>query len=1148
MQLLFFYACSPQLPQPTIVTFSPTVIVANTPTLIDVGGENFFPELHILSKEELAVNQDVQVWLIDEENNKVLMEEPNWVDDNLIQFLTTTQLEVGDHQIEIEWADGRTAQSDESIKVNATPLAGVKWISFESNYQTDEWALAQLQAVDNNGLAFADNPFVSIHATKPLEFRSGLLVQQTETQNGIQGYLPETGLGFVAFTSQSSTIVDLEVEMIQPVESIDSITISFSAGEATQTGVSLSPDGPYVAGQSVNLLVQLLDESATPTSGEKRLVVIEEACSEQNQIVEILDTEVVSFQLTTASTPICQENQFIIKDVFTNDVLGSSEYFEVAPNAPYELDVLTVQNIVQAGQMVDVFVRLHDMYSNTITTDDLVIDTNFDQDTILSLSCSDFTDGLAYCSVVFSQVVEGYRLYLATGDDVFGYSAPLSVLPSEASYVTISTPNTTVNAGDEFDVFINITDAFGNDLTVADDSVFSLKSNQTEVPCSKLPPSNGALLKYRCAITEARTHTIIAQYYTATGELNNFNVLNGPLNDVTLISSPPNSVAGTAISVTVDAVDQYGNPFLTFVQSNIELAVNEDLIQSVIESNGSVTWSWTPTVAEVIDPLVVYQGNSIRILQSIHVVAASPDTLEIIPEKTWGELGVPLNYRVVLRDAFGNDAIGVSDITVIRTSDGHLINETTLQNEGVYPYTATEVRVGEQLSVSSPIFPNAVSFEFDNMNFCSSNTPLVISTPTEPDSVICIDDNPIEMEVSFQTPTIHYSVNDIEWTRTSNLSPTFSVIAGAQNLEILAIDEQNCFSTATYPFYGAPNRLEAFGLIEIGLATNSLDPTLQPTTQLDINAYRCDDTPASFESLLLRTTAGNLETMNGLPLNNTGIGQNINLDAAGEASIRLNIDGNSKYDAQVFVGKADESAGTAAAFFIDSWLSAPTVIDFIFEENSGFLGDVRIEFDQDMDATTITASDIDLLDSNSQNTTATELTWLSSRTLSVNWNNISMSSGPFYVNIPSSLTNIFGTAIEGIPQSANTDFEGLIDANETELDTINCTSSLPLFHPDGDNSSGPESDSVSLISNFNGVPTYVLWQITGGDYSFSQIFTGTGTNHSDDFYGRDENGVILADGTYTISILGLGESYVSGAPCAVSVSISNRIQDWFPNE
>jgi len=113
-------------------------------------------------------------------------------------------------------------------------------------------------------------------------------------------------------------------------------------------------------------------------------------------------------------------------------------------------------------------------------------------------------------------------------------------------------------------------------------------------------------------------------------------------------------------------------------------------------------------------------------------------------------------------------------------------------------------------------------------------------------------------------------------------------------------------------------------------------------------------------------------------------------------------------------------------------------------------------------------------------------------------------------------------------------------------DMLACDPSTTLFRPDGDPGDGDpfEADVVELDLDASGAAAFWLLEVFDplGDRVSMSHFVARDLDTGVVFWdGRDSDGTILANGTYTLAVTAKDASWNEGAPCLANVAIDNLL-------
>jgi YVTN family beta-propeller protein len=474
-----------------------------------------------------------------------------------------------------------------------------------------------------------------------------------------------------------------------------------STGTATHLLVATLPS--VTAGTPFTLAVEALDQfNNIVTSYTGTVHFTSTDASAVLPANSTLTSGVGSFQVTLKTTG---SQTVTATDTVTATITGTSNTITVSSTTATHF-LVTAPPSATAGTPVSVSVVALDQFSNLVTGyTGTVHFTSTDGAAVLPAN-STLTSGTGVFSVTLKTA--GGQTVTATDtvtSTINGTSNTITVGPIVATHLLISAPGA-ATAGTPFNIIVTALDQFNNIATGYTGTVHFTSTDGSAVLPTNVALTNGTntlsvTLKTLGSQTITGTDTVTA---SITGTSNTITVSPGTATHFA-VSTPAVATAGTQISVTVTALDQFNNQATGYagtvhftssdaqaaLPANSILASGTGTFQVTLKTAGIQSVTATDTVASTITG-----SASITVSSGVatHYVLTAPAS---------ETAGSAVSVTVKAVDAIGNVSTGYTGTVHFTSSDGSavlpanstLINGTgtfsvTLKTTGIQSVTATD--------------------------------------------------------------------------------------------------------------------------------------------------------------------------------------------------------------------------------------------------------------------------------------------------------------------------------------------------------------------------------------------------------------------------------------------------------------------------
>jgi hypothetical protein len=499
----------------------------------------------------------------------------------------------------------------------------------------------------------------------------------------------------------------------------------------------------------------------------------------------------------------------------TGGITGTSNTIAVSPAATSKFGV-TIPGAATAGTQFSFTVTAEDQFGNTTPTyAGTVHFTSSDTQAVLPAN-STLTNGTGTFQATFK--TSGSQTITATDtvdNAITGTSNAAEVAPTAATHFMVNGP-TNATAGTAVNVTVTALDQFGNMATGYTGTVHftSTDTNATLPADSTLTNGTGTF--------QVTYKTVGNQTVTATDTVDN--TIHGTSNATAVapaatskfaIVAPGTTPAGTAVTFTVTAEDQFGNTTpayagtVHFTSSDTQAVLPADStltngtgsFMATLKTAGNQTITGTDTVTSSITG--VSNTVAVTALAATHLGVTAPTT---------ATAGTAFSFTVSAQDQFGNTDTSFtgtihftsSDSNAVLPTDSPLTNGTgtfsaTLKTAGNQTITATQTGTGGLTGTSNAIAVAAAA---------ATHFMVTAPTTTTAGTPITVGLTALDQFGNTDTAyagTVHFTSSDSQATLPANATLTngtgsFQVtLKTAGNQTVTATDTVTATITGTSP-------------------------------------------------------------------------------------------------------------------------------------------------------------------------------------------------------------------------------------------------------------------------------------------------------------------------------------------------------------
>ncbi len=1153
--LALFAACAPTAPPVELYAVSPDRGWQGETTDVRIEGKNLLPSLNLGAEDEVV--GEFEAWLVGADGD-FRLEGTELLDHSALTAQVPAGIDPGVYPVKLRTPSGIEASLDDAFRVTLT-RADRLTLSIESGVApVGDYADMTVRVEDPSGVVIPSELSVSIIASSAIgargvTFGPDQLGGQTAVEGdvGITGALDADGSTVVKVTSSEPDDVRFRVTAVDDDELADGSTlITWEAGAATNAVVSL-PFSPYraVAGQPFTVHIALEDARGNPLPDAYARILLSDECSNYHPKVEVFGAADVEVTLNTA----CLEDRLTV----ASDSVGEavSEPFEVAAaeHTAYRVTATPDSAITAGVDPVLVQVEAVDAYGNVVPDGVGVITL---EDDLAGLdaprtSCPGFHAGVSICSTYLRRagadivrVVDEASRRGASGTVMVDADVPTSL------DLQLSTRNTV--AGREITASVAAVDAWGNLVAFEPGGLdpVNFTDDSGSVACEWFGAIGDGHQSFICAFTTAwendEVSASIARFGVTGAAPDSITIVNADL-AVVDVTAPSSVVAGASFPLLLEGYDLYGNPYLEQSDPVVDLEDTTGTLtisSATLGVEGSVTTAAVLTRASAAVRVHASQaGLRLGSSAAINVNAAGMDGFSVVAPP-WVATGTDLDATVQAIDPFGNPIATYGGTPTISVTD----DACTTASIGGFASGAASVTVPCSAVVLDGLVTvtdgtySGVSGALDVVDLACATPPTVAFTlDGETQPVVCLAAGNASVAVDATGSTDggapiaawHFVDNEDQRLRTESGTGTLEWSgAGPRRVEGIAIDENGCGAAATTWVWIGEDDGEPTGPIELTASASTI--ATGGSLSVDVLAYDCTGDVAVDQPVLLRTSLG---TVAGTA---SGTGLELTLDAAGEGTVSWSFPAGYAAIATLYAGSESAGGYGTATVAVTQDSARPHVVSVT---PSGFthapVEEVVVSFDED------------ILPASASGVTLYGPSGAVSASVSVDGSTITLtpdspldtSTGSFTLTLSSVVRDEAGNRLDGAWSGAAAAYSSTFgDVADTLPTLAGCSLSTDTFRPDGDDGAGVEADSVELTPVSSASPTW--WALDVEDTSGNRVRSTRvdGTSVAITWDGTGDDGLVVAGGSYLITLWAIDAQDNRGEACVESVDVAHRLE------
>jgi hypothetical protein len=597
--------------------------------------------------------------------------------------------------------------------------------------------------------------------------------------NGVHTFT--NGVTLVTAGSQTVTATDTVSGSINGTSG----TITVSGGSATKLFVSSS--SPQTAGAAFNITVTAQDTYGNTATGYSGTVHL--TSTDGSAVLGADSTLTNGIRAFSVTLRTAGSQTVTATDTGNGSITGTTSSITVNAAAASTLAV-SASGSASAGGAFSVTVTARDAYGNTATGYTGTIHFTKSDSGSGSAVPANFTfapadQGVHTFTNGVTLVTTGSQTLTATDTvtgTITGTSSTINVSAAAASHFAVSatSPQT---AGTAFNITVTAQDSFGNTTTSYSGTV-----HFTSTYGSAVLPANSTLTNgtgtFAVTLKNAGSQTVTATD-TVTGSITGTTptiTVNGAAATNLQVAAPGFATAGSPVTVSVTAVDAYGNTangytgtvHFTSTDGAASLPANSTLINGV----GSFQATLKTTGSQIITATDTVTGSLTGVTTAI-IVSPGAATRLVVSAPGSATAGTAFNVTITAQDNFNNTITGYSGTVHFTSTDGSAVlpaNSTltygtgtfsvTLKSAGIQTVAGTDTVSGSITGTSGTI----------TVNPATANHLVVVAPASATDSVAfnftVTADDAFNNTATGYTGTVHFTSNDAAATLPANATLT----------------------------------------------------------------------------------------------------------------------------------------------------------------------------------------------------------------------------------------------------------------------------------------------------------------------------------------------------------------------------------------
>lgn len=1193
--------CAPELPPPTLSGVTPEFGFQGADVPIRILGEGLYPRVGARTSGEVEWDREVQAWLVDGSGESFRLSGVSLLSYEEISATVPEGLEAGYYDLRVLAPSGDAVTLDAAYEVTTTQVDAL-WLNSEVViWDIGEYAVLQISAQDAEGQPVQEDLPVTVELSLDVDDAtitfadSQTLKDQVllEGAIGISGRLDATGTGFFAFTADREAKVTVTVGPSEPGSRVasDSDSLSFAPGPVSQVRVTL-PEQRFTAGESFDLLLELLDEAGNPTDTTQAALFIQESCpgGTYSEQINVIGATTLSVAVTASTNLECEENTIIVGGVAEGQTFsGASEPFQVSPGEPDHLAVIASPSSVVAGEeSLIVVVTARDAWGNLVEDYPSTVrlwDSAGGLDPELNLglqSCTPMDTGLAiaFCEATLWKSAEEVTITARDVNALEGVSNSFAVTAGALNTVELEVDSVLVTAGESFSAVVRPLDVESNVIPTEPDELglVSFEDDQGPASCTRDPLDrdlyDGA--RYDCVLTvadgaDALSVSLVSPELALSDLSAAFAVINGPLAVIEVdVDGVESLSAGETMEVTITGYDAYENRYTEGSDREVDLWDDSGSLSFVsgatsvgLDADAQVSTTLKFTTAQADNQ--IYAGLADLALGSsepFDVLAGDLTDLVISLDATWTWVDEPASVSVQALDAFGNLVESFDEQVTVSSSSGlgpdlssddwvsgvldlgFVFEEAGLEDTLVLVRGGAEVAVSASLDVLDPDCPDgpeaALTVAGDNpATLCLSGSSTALTAISAAGSVAGAE----------ALHTYHFDDGDGSWTRSDEQAITTRwTDEGGYRVRLVVADASACGDIASAELYVAEADGAPAGPVTLSLDDDTLNTGVDAAA-VTVSALDCSGDPAN-GTLLVWANLGRLLDGETSTLEETGSGLALEI-VDGEADLSWSMLAE-RYDGEALLraGVATGAAYGEVSATVTGDQVRPRVLTMTPSGTwSDPIEEIALRLSEPIAEDSIDRNPATLTSRTGESVSLSDISLSSDRQTLTLALAAAFTPGELILTVPAELRDDAGNRLNGAwdDGSAPSDFEAELGAVDSSArDVTSCAPEQTTFRPDGDDpglTGSEEADQVTVEAYATDRPAWWRLEVTDAEGALVSLdrVAADGSIAPLSWDGRGLDGIIVAEGLYDIAITAEDGYWNTGATCTTSVTVAHRI-------
>jgi len=1163
--------CALQEAPPRVDSVDPNWAWTGEATDIDVVGSQFFPT-PVVDANSNRIDEGFAVEL-ERDGVRVDLDAVELEDWGHLSARVPEGLAVGVYDLVVVGPEGEEGRLDAGFTVTDNRADHLE-LDFEAMpYQVGEQVVVRIHLLDPLDTRVPEDFGVTLRAWVDGDTDTELSLTATGLGDPVGSGTEVSGTlgagdGWVALSSTAPANVWLGVipsDFSSPVSG-DEVFVPFTAGELDRVQIDLLDESlDYEAGTPFPVGFVLRDEFGNALSDKSARLTLGDACGGTvvPDTIDFVGSVQQDITFLRATGESCTSTRLEVDGTAT----GESAGFGVHAGEVALLDVEATDSSptqVTAGEEEftlrivarDAYLNIVEGYQRDIGFRDDAGGLDTEQGIGAATCLIAWNKGERYCSVVLERSAQAVRVEVIDSEGLSGWSDDVvEVVPADVEGGLLEHALSETAAGATFELTLSALDRFGNlvELDVNGADTVAFDDGYGTLFCALSGPDEGRSV-FDCVATTA-ADPVVFNAEIASRSLNvsaaAVTVTNGPLADVEM-TVPSTVVAGDNFTLSAVAQDAYGNAY-TNGDPSLELRDSTGTLSPVtatLDSAGLYTGSSFSLTESGTVTITASQGGTDLGSASLEVEAAEMSGIAVTFEQPWAWLSESTTVAVRGVDAYGNSVPDFTGPVALSSQQSLFIAvnvEDFTDGEAEAVLTWDSAGLQDRIVATSSGFAGS-SQGIDALDDdCAEGPSAALQLDGGDHAVSCILSGSASATADFSgsaagassVSAYHFHDGDGGYSRGTATSSGVTVTdPGAWLTELVVADADACGARATAGFW-ANDKGEAAGPLTVTTSDSTRTAGGSASTAdatITVSASDCAGDVPTVTDVYIRTDLGEISsgassTGEGLALSLSGTSGSVTWSAQ-----NIRHDGTATVHAGVLSGAAHgsttiEVSGESArpqVAWVDPMGATEELLDAL---TVGFTESLLGSIDYDTLVTvTGPSGELDLSTS------------VDDDELTVSFDSEQdASDGVFTLQLSGDIRDASGNKLDGDFDGTNAGFSSVFgDVTDEGLEMDSCSLSAKKITPDGDDGSGVEADSADAAVSSASTPEWWLLQVwsADGERVRTARTTPTGASDSLTWDARDDDGHVVAAGSYRMDVSAIDAQDNVSEACELSVRIS----------